>query len=138
MSLLPSFMTATVNEQVAANRTIIPKEYDIDFDTGQLTGKIAEGKAAVRVWIWNCLNTQRFRYPIYSWDYGADLEQYIGETVSEGFLNTDCESEITEALMVNPYISGVDDFTAEFKGTRLHISFTAVTTFGNIEVDHYV
>lgn len=137
MSILPSFLADQINEE--KNQILdVPKEYGIDFVTGQLTGKIVEGKEAIKVWIWNCLKTQRFRYPIYSWDYGTDLEQYIGQTVSEEFLNADCEDEIREAMMVNPYITDIEDFTADFHGTRLKISFTAVTKFGDAEVEHSV
>ena len=65
MSILPSFLADQINEE--KNQILdVPKEYGIDFVTGQLTGKIVEGKEAIKVWIWNCLKTQRFRYPIYS------------------------------------------------------------------------
>ena len=137
MSILPSFLADQINEE--KNQLLdVPKEYGIDFSTGQLTGKIVEGKEAIKVWIWNCLKTQRFRYPIYSWDYGTDLEQYIGQTVSEEFLNADCEDEIREAMLVNPYITDIEDFTADFRSARLNISFTAVTKFGDAEVEHSV
>nr|DAV32494.1 MAG TPA: Protein of unknown function (DUF2634) [Caudoviricetes sp.] len=137
MSILPSFLADQINEE--KNQLLdVPKEYGIDFATGQLTGKIVEGKEAIKVWIWNCLKTQRFRYPIYSWDYGTDLEQYIGQTVSEEFLNADCEDEIREAMLVNPYITDIEDFTADFRSARLNISFTAVTKFGDAEVEHSV
>lgn len=137
MSILPSFLADQINEE--KNQILdVPKEYGIDFVTGQLTGKIVEGKEAIKVWIWNCLKTQRFRYPIYSWDYGTDLEQYIGQTVSEEFLNADCEDEIREAMLVNPYITDIEDFTADFRSARLNISFTAVTKFGDAEVEHSV
>ena len=68
MSILPSFMQTQIAERTqTANAIIIPKEYGIDFNTGQLTGRIVEGIEAIKVWVWLCLRTQRFRYPIYSW-----------------------------------------------------------------------
>ena len=49
MSLLPSFMQAAA-EEALADETVLesvelpyPKEYGIDFETGQMTGKIVEG-----------------------------------------------------------------------------------------------
>ena len=138
MSILPSFMMAAASEVQKETVQEIPKEYGIDFKTGQLTGKIVEGKEAIKVWIWNCLKTQRFRYPIYSWDYGADLEQYIGQTVSEEYLNTDCESEIKAALMVNPYIEGISDFSAEIRKEHLTLAFKVETRFGEVEVEQSV
>ena len=139
MSILPTFMqTQIASRTQTANVLTVPKEYGIDLKTGQLTGESVEGIDAIKVWIWNCLHTQRFRYPLYSWDYGADLEQYIGQTVTEEFLNADCEDEIREALQVNPYITGIEDFQATFENGHLSLSFTAVTKFGNTEVDYDV
>ena len=137
MSLLPTFMTADI-ETASSEEITIPKEYGIDFDTGELTGAIVSGKEAIKVWIWNCLHTERFRFAIYSWDYGAELEQYIGDEVTEEFLQTDCEAEITEALKVNKYILDIEDFNVSFEGSRLKISFKVNTTFGDIEVNEDV
>lgn len=101
MSILPTFMQKQIEEQSQTASVVeMPKEYGINFETGQLTGEIVEGIEAVKVWIWMCLHTQRFRYPLYSWDYGADLEQYIGQTVTEEFLNADCEDEIRDRKSV--------------------------------------
>ena len=137
MSILPTFMQKQIEEQSQTARVVeMPKEYGINFETGQLTGEIVEGIEAVKVWIWMCLHTQRFRYPLYSWDYGADLEQYIGQTVTEEFLNADCEDEIREALLVNPYIEDIEGFKASFDNGCLYISFKAVTKFGETEVEY--
>lgn len=114
------------------------KRVRVNFSTGQLTGQIVEGKEAIKVWIWCCLQTQRFRYPIYSWDYGADMEQYIGRAVSREFLQTDCEDEIRSAMLVNPYISDVTDFNVERKDDQMHISFRVITRFGEMEVEQSV
>ena len=139
MSILPTFMQTQIETQTQISSVIeVPKEYGLDFETGQLTGEIVEGIEAIKVWIWLCLNTQRFRWPIYSWDYGADLEQYIGQSITEEFLNADCEDEIREALLVNPFITDIEDFEASFDNGRLVISFTVVTKFGNTEVDYDV
>ncbi len=139
MSILPTFMDTEIQEAtVAAAVQEIPREYGIDFDTGQLTGKIVEGLEAIKVWIWNCLHSERYRYAIYSWQYGVEYEQYIGETITDEYLQSDCQSETEEAMMVNPYITGLDDFSAELDGTELKISFIAETSLGNVEVNENV
>lgn len=140
MSILPSFLSNLSSENtVEATATLsIPVEHGINFETGQLTGKMVTGKEAVRVWIWNCLRTERFRYGLYTWQYGVRCEQYIGQTVSAEFLQADCEDEVKEAMMVNPYITDITDFEASFSGTLLNISFNAVTSFGVVEVEYSV
>lgn len=134
MSILPSFMQAQITERTqTANAIIIPKEYGIDFNTGQLTGKIVEGIEAIKVWVWLCLRTQRFRYPIYSWSYGADMEQYIGQGLTVEYLETDLKDEIEEALRVNEYITGIEDYNCAQVGSTVRIQFTVQTTLGSLK-----
>ena len=142
MSILPSFLqslsdTRTIKED-DSQVVKVPKEYGIDFRTGQLTGKIVEGIEAIKVWIWLCLHTERFRHAIYSADYGTSFEQYIGHVLSDEYINTDCESEISDALLINEYIESIEDFEAVRNSDGLNIKFRVVTKFGNIEVDENV
>ena len=131
MRILPSFLS---KELTAAAETVvvqeIPREYGVNFQTGQLTGGIVEGLEAIKVWIWNCLKSERFRYALYSWQYGVEYEQYIGQPISDEYLQSDCQIETEEALLENPYITGISDFEAHLDGTTLHISFTVSTTLG--------
>lgn len=142
MSILPSFLqelsdTKTIKED-DSQVVKMPREYGVDFQTGQLTGKIVEGIEAIKVWIWLCLHTERFRHAIYSADYGTSLEQYIGCMLSEEYINTDCESEISDALLINEYIESIEDFEAVRNSDSLNISFRVVTKFGSLEVDEVV
>lgn len=139
MSILPSFAVQAASQSVNLSNVVdTPREYEIDFSTGQLTGKIVEGKEAVKVWVWCCLKTERLRHAIYSWDYGASLEQYIGDTYDSEYMETAVEAEIREALLINPYITGIRDFSLAFDGSRLEISMTVETRFGNTEVNEIV
>lgn len=133
MSLLPSFAQKVPSPPTTSYAE--PIEYEIDFKTGQLTGRKVKGREAVRVWIWLALQIERFKYPLYSWDYGAELDQYISETVTQEFLETDCRTSVEDALLVNPYIIGIEDFKVEVVGSKLIISFRAMTRFGDLEVD---
>ena len=68
MSLLPTYIEDDEElEQQEESQT--PKEYEIDFKTGQLTGNIVEGLEAIKIWIWLVLQTPRYRYYVYTWDY---------------------------------------------------------------------
>ena len=139
MSLLPSFVNTDIQEETAASQVVsIPREYEIDFSTGQLTGRLVEGLEAVRVWIWCCLKTPRFRFPIYSWQYGTEFEGYIGQVLSDEYINADLLSELEEALFINPYIVEIEDFEATREDERLHIAFSCVTKFGTVEVEEDV
>lgn len=131
MSILPSFLETYT--RAAAEEKRKPKElmeYGIDFQTGQLTGTVVRGIDALRVWVWLCLKTQRFRYPIYSWIYGVDFDQYLGEALADDFLEGDIQDEITAALTAHPSITGIDSFQYVRKGSRVILSFRVMTSLG--------
>lgn len=83
----------------------IPKEYGINFETGQLSGKIVEGYDALLVWVWLALQTPRYRYYIYSEDYGQEYEDLIGKSgssSSEGIVSP-AEPRDTSPVIQIPY-----------------------------------
>ena len=138
MSILPTFLTRDDVTDAAEISRKTPAEYGIDFNTGQLTGEIVTDLEAIKVWVWCVLKTERYRYPIYSWQYGTEYEQYFGETVPQEYLQHDCKTETEEALKVNPYIRGISNFLAVMERSHLKISFTLETDYGNAEVMEYV
>ena len=72
-----------------------------NFNTGQLTDKILEGKAALKIWIYKAVLTKRYVYPIYSWDYGQDLEELIGRGYDTDFIKSEVERRVQECLIIN-------------------------------------
>lgn len=131
MSILPTFSGA---EEITQEQ-ILPVEYEIDFQTGKLTGKKVKGIEAIKVWIWMCLKTERYRFALYSWDYGTELEQYIGSYPTQEFMETDCRNEVEEALTINLYISGIDNFEVSMEKDVLKMSFLVRTTLGDVEIN---
>lgn len=116
----------------------VPKEYGIDFKTGQLSGKIVEGVDALMVWCWIALHTPRYRYYIYSDEYGQEFEDLIGKQYSEGYTNSELERMTEECLCVNPYIEGITDFECVKKDEKIMLSFKLITTLGEQEAEIYV
>ena len=86
--------------------------------------------------IYCILNTQRFEYLIYSWNYGIELKHLIGENTT--FVIPELERVITEALMQDTRISEVNNFEFEVKENTILAKFTVVTTVGKIEVEKAV
>lgn len=122
-------------EQIQDEAFTQPKEYEIDYNTGQLTGRIVEGKEAVMAWVWMALKTQRYRYYIYSWDYGQEIETLIGQGYSKEYTKAELEAMTEACLLVNPYIEGINNFEAEFQDSKLTASFSLTTQFGEVSVD---
>ncbi len=130
MSLFP-FMS----EQEESKNNGIYKEYEFDFNTGHLTGRILEGKAALKMWIYKELLTKRYIHPIYTWDYGQDLDEIIGQGYEVDYIKSEVERKVTECLMINPKITRCHNFEINLINDTLHITFTADTTFGEVTIN---
>ena len=132
MGLFPSYIEneAIVKEK---KKQIVPKEYEIDFNTGQLTGRIVEGKEAIAVWIWLVLQTPRYRYYVYTWDYGNEFEDLIGKGYTEEYIEAEAQRMTEDCLLVNENIQSITEFSVNMEGDTLTISFTANTIYGEIE-----
>ncbi len=116
----------------------IPKEYGIDFETGQLTGKVVEGLEAVKVWAWLALQTARERYYIYTTDYGQEYEDMIGKGYTKDYLKAELKRMTEECLTVNPYITGIENFEMSKDGDHVTLSFLMITNLGDTEVETIV
>ena len=137
MSLLPSFALSEVSEAdlIESNEIDTPVEYGIDFTTGKLTGTTVEGLEAIKVWIWLALHIERYRFPIYSWQYGAELDQYIGHSYSQEYLDADVKETVEDCLFQNPHITAITDFSVTCEKDKLSISFHVETDIGGIDID---
>lgn len=131
MSLFPTYLED--DEESEQQEEQIPKEFGIDFETGQLTGKLVEGAEALKVWIWLALQTPRYRYYVYTWDYGNEFEDLIGQGYSEEYIEAETKRMTEDCLLVNENIEEIADFAVNMENDRLTISFTANTIYGNIE-----
>lgn len=108
--------------------------------TYRLTGDRVEGKtdgkAAMLQAINLALSTERWRYLIYSGDYGIELEELFGK--SRPYVAADLERRITEALLEDDRITAVENFQISFAGDTATVTCTAVTIFGDINVERGV
>lgn len=109
----------------------------LDFKTKNGKMYQVEGNEAVKIWIWKLLNTQRYRYMIFSWDYGHEMEDLIGK-YTQGFTESEAERLVKEAVESNlkDYVLEMKDFDIQLVEDTLSVAFTAVTPYG--EVRNYV
>lgn len=112
----------------------IPREYGIDFETGQLSGKIVEGYDALLVWAWLALQTPRYRYYIYSENYGQEYEDLIGKSYSTELTDSELERMTEECLTENPYITGIENFSCVKIEEKVTVTFSLITELGDGEV----
>ena len=109
------------------------KNYKMHIDKNIING-ICDGQEAMIQVIYKILNTERYLYAIYSWDYGIELKDLFGEPVS--YVCAELERRITEALIQDDRIESVSDF--EFDISKRHevvCAFVAHTIFGDMEIE---
>ena len=131
MSLFPFMRSGVEAVQPITNY----KEYEFDFNNSILTGKLVEGKEALKMWIYKALLTNRYNYPIYSWDYGQDLEELIGQGYEHDFIKSEVERRIQDCLLVNKRITRCHSFEINLINDSLQISFTVDTPFGEVTIN---
>lgn len=107
------------------------KTYKMNLDTEKSVGGYTDEQEAMIQAIYKILNTERYKYVMYSWNYGVELEDLFGEPVT--YVVPELERRITEALMMDERILEVTDFEFDTskKGT-VRVSFTVNTKFGEV------
>ena len=79
---------------------------------------------------------ERYKYIIYSWNYGIELEDLFGMPVE--YCVVELERRISEALLQDNRITAVNGFefdTESERGTILIKKFIAETVFGEIQIN---
>ena len=120
----------TALKRIAGLRKQPGQNYRMLLESNRVVGT-CDGKEAMKQVIYKILMTERYRYVIYSWNYGVELEDLFGMPVS--YVCPELERRIAEALTQDDRISDVKDFSFDTsrKGV-VSATFTAVTDVGNI------
>lgn len=105
------------------------KTKKIDFDYEKIDGE-TDNIDAVKQAIYLILNTERYNYPIFSWNYGFEVNTLFGQPVS--YVIPELKRRITEALMMDNRILGCYDFEFKRNGTKMQVEFLVKTKYGNI------
>lgn len=111
------------------------KTYKIDLDKSKIRGYIDELEA-VKQAVYKILNTERYKYLIYSWNYGIELEDLFGEPIP--YVYSELKRRIEEALVQDDRINSVDSFSFENKKGVVLATFTVHTIYGDIDADKEV
>lgn len=112
------------------------KTYQMDFENDRVIGNV-EGLEAMKQAIFKILNTERYQYLVYSWNYGSEFQDLFGMPVT--YVCPELERRITEALTWDKRIKEVTDFSFDTskRGTVI-ASFTAHTIYGDITTEKAV
>ena len=103
----------------------------LDLEQKRMSPGMVDGIEAVEQAIYKILLTERYQYPIYSWDYGIELLDLYGKPLS--YVRPELERRIREALLQDDRITAVDSFYFESVADKnsLQVTFTAHTIYGD-------
>lgn len=110
--------------------------YKMNIKQDIINGTVDELEAMKQV-IYKILNTERYQYIIYSWNYGIELMDLFGMPVI--YVIPELERRIIEALIQDERIESVDDFEFDSSEKRtVKASFTVHTIFGDVQTEKVV
>ncbi len=111
------------------------KTYLLDTENRRIKG-FTDGLSAMRQAVYLILNCERYVYPVYSWNYGAELSELVGRESS--YLWPELKRRISEALLSDNRILSVEDFSFDAEKEKVHVTFTVKTVFGDIREEKEV
>lgn len=106
------------------------RTFGLDLENGRIRGTV-DGLEAVRQAVYCILNTERYDFLIYSWNYGTELKELVGRPIP--YVKTELKRRIREALLQDERIKSVDGFQFVLTGRSLAAQFTVHTTFGDLQ-----
>ncbi len=89
-----------------------------------------EGLGALKQAIYKVLSTERYEYPIYSFNYGIDIESLIGKDYD--YVRIELKRRIEECLLEDERINSVNNFSFEREEDVLKCTFEVESIYGNI------
>ena len=118
------------------NLTFVPLEmpshsYHFDLDAQRVRG-LTDNREAMRQAIYKIIYTERYQYPIYSRNYGTEMDDLLGQPIP--FVLPEIKRRVAEALLHDDRITAVDSWEFDIRRGVVAATFTAHTIFGDIDV----
>lgn len=105
------------------------KTYKMLIEKERIIGITSTPLEAIKQACYKALNTERYEYAIYSWNYGIELQDLFGKpyVYVVGILS----QRIVECLLVDDRIQKVDNFNFSYSNHKVTCTFTVTTYFGD-------
>ena len=109
--------------------------YKLDISRGRVKS-ITEDADALLQAVYLILSVERYQYPIYSYNYGVELVDLIGQP--KDFVMSEVKRRITEALTQDDRINSVDGWEFETGRNWVTARFTVHTIYGDVSAEKEV
>ena len=107
--------------------------YYWDIEKDHIRG-YTDGQLAMKQAIFKILTTERYKWVIYSWNYGVELADLKGQPVT--YCVPEIKRRVTEALLYDDRIEAVDGWEFDLTVRDLvQCKFVARTIFGDVDID---
>ena len=97
--------------------------------TNRLRGR-GDGWEAVRQAVEVIVNVERFKWQIYTPNFGTDYDGLLG--TEPGYAASELRRRLEDAFIPDNRIHGLKDYEWTFDGVSLSASFTVTTVFGDV------
>ncbi len=135
MAFIPNAASVTIgqNVEVVEQKDQTSRTYKIDFSAKRVGGYVDEIDAMKQA-IMKILQSERFLYLIYSWNYGIEMRAIVGKSYQ--VIASEIKRILREALLEDRRITDVYDVSYKQIDKRtLSVEFTASTVFGEVNIE---
>lgn len=130
MALLPD---ASLNEIAEFKIKTQPnKTYKMLIEDEKVLGD-TDDLEAIEQACYKVLNTERYRYVIYSWNYGIELQDLFGKPIPYVF--SELPRRIREALIQDDRVSDVTNFDLSNQKGNVLAKFEVITEKGIVRME---
>lgn len=131
----------TPTQEVELDMTVIEKKtipsltWKINEERAEAKGSVDEMEAMKQA-VRKILQTERYRYSIYDWNYGVELEELYGKNVT--YVIPELKKRIEGALLADDRVTAVTDFSFQQEKGSVTAAFLVHTIFGAVEAERTV
>lgn len=123
-------------DMASIEKKIIPSlTWKINEERAEARGTVDELEA-VKQAIYKILQTERYRYAIYDWNYGIELEELYGKNVT--YVIPELKKRIEDALLADERVTAVTDFSFQQEKESVTAGFLVHTIFGEVTAERTV
>ena len=132
MSLFPLF---SIPRSGQTEQLPLYTDVAMDYDAGAPRWESGNpvtvtGLEAVKSWAWRAVATARYRWPVFDWSYGCELESLVGQPYQKETKRSEAVRYVQDALLVSPYITACSVSDVTFDGSTLHMEVEISTIYG--------
>jgi len=128
-----SFIDDDFNIVESPTKTYKMELYNSDFEKKITVKGYTDEREAIEQAIYKIINTERYRYLIYSWNYGIELNDLFGMPIP--YCCAEIERRVKEALLQDRRITNVYEFQFENPEFEVvFVKFKADTIFGELDL----